>query len=145
MQQQVCVVLGLPQHKVTVRCKRTGGGFGGKERLLLSTGIDTDIVGSSRCFPALMASIAAVSLKRPVRFVLTREVDTATTGHRCFFGVDDVTLFEPGTRQALPTSSASTARDAFSLLDLIWQSMPAAPATSQSPGLMSSSSDKTLV
>ena len=44
VQQQVCVVLGLPQHKVTVRCKRTGGGFGGKERLLLSAGIDTDIV-----------------------------------------------------------------------------------------------------
>ena len=38
MQQQVCMVLGLPQHKVTVRCKRTGGGFGGKERLLLGRG-----------------------------------------------------------------------------------------------------------
>ena len=32
-----------------------------------------------------MAAIAAVSLKRPARFVLTREVDTATTGHRFFF------------------------------------------------------------
>ena len=120
MQQQVCMVLGLPQHKVTVRCKRTGGGFGGKERLLLSTGIDTVThYGSSRCFPALMAAIAAVSLKRPARFVLTREVDTATTGHRCFFDMDDVTMFDPGTRQALPTNSVSTARGDSSPLDLI--------------------------
>ena len=73
------MVLGLPQHKVTVRCKRTGGGFGGKERFL-SLGTEIDFF---RCFPALMAAIAAVTLKRPVRFVLTREVDTATTGHRC--------------------------------------------------------------
>ena len=80
------MVLGVPQHKVTVRCKRTGGGFGGKERLLLRAVINTDKF-FSRCFPALMAAIAAVSLKRPARFVLTREVDTATTGHRFFLAV----------------------------------------------------------
>ena len=129
------MVLGVPQHKVTVRCKRTGGGFGGKERLLLSAEMDTNRF--SRCFPALMAAIAAVSLRRPVRFVLTREVDTATTGHRCFLEMDSsvITLFDPGMRQVLPSNSVSTARGDSSLLDLIWPSMPAAPATSQSPGL----------
>ena len=93
--------------------------------------------GISRCFPALMAAIAAVSLRRPVRFVLTREVDTATTGHRCFLEMDSsvITLFDPGMRQVLPSNSVSTARAESSLLDLIWPSMPAAPATSQSPGL----------
>ena len=69
-----------------------------------------DTNGFSRCFPALMAATAAVSLKRPARFVLTREVDTATTGHRCFLEIDSVTLFDPGTRQVLPTNSVSTAR-----------------------------------
>lgn len=31
---QVCSVLGRPYHQVTVKCKRTGGAFGGKERWL---------------------------------------------------------------------------------------------------------------
>ena len=137
MQQQVCMVLGLPQHKVTVRCKRTGGGFGGKERCFFLKAhhrIPLSLFGS-RCFPALMAAIAAVTLKRPARFVLTREVDTSTTGHRCLVEIDNVTQFDPGTRQAQTTNSVSTALGNSSQLDLIWQSMLGAPATSQSPGL----------
>ena len=35
MQAAVCLVLGVPQHKVAVKCKRTGGAFGGKERCAL--------------------------------------------------------------------------------------------------------------
>ena len=93
------------------------------------------LFGSSRCFPALMAAIAAVTLKRPARFVLTREVDTSTTGHRCLVKIDNVTQFYPGTRQAQTTNSVSTALGNSSQLDLIWQSMLGAPATSQSPGL----------
>ena len=137
MQQQVCMVLGLPQHKVTVRCKRTGGGFGGKERCFFLKAHPGNPLSLfvSRCFPALMAAIAAVTLKRPARFVLTREVDTSTTGHRCLVEIDNVTQFDPGTRQAQTTNSVSTALGNSSQLDLIWQSMLGAPATSQSPGL----------
>ena len=52
-----------------------------QREVLLRHGTEIDF---SRCFPALMAAIAAVTLKRPVRFVLTREVDSSTTGHRCY-------------------------------------------------------------
>ena len=56
--------------------------------------------------------------------------------------MDSVTLFDPGTRQVLPSNSVSTAQGDSSLLDLIWQSMQAAPVTFQSPGLTHWSSDK---
>ena len=59
-------VLNIPQHKIIVKCKRAGGGFGGKER----------------CFVALMTAVAAHVMRRPCRMILTRDVDVDTTGHR---------------------------------------------------------------
>ena len=47
-----------------MKSKRTGGAFGGKERMMV----------------ALMTGVAASATKRPCRFALTREVDTDITG-----------------------------------------------------------------
>ena len=57
-------VLDVPQHRIIVKSKRTGGAFGGKERMMV----------------ALMTGVAAHATKRPCRFALTREVDTDITG-----------------------------------------------------------------
>jgi xanthine dehydrogenase molybdopterin-binding subunit B len=66
VQATIAAVLGLHQNKIIVKCKRTGGAFGGKER----------------CQVAIIAALAADKLGRPCRFVLPREVDVDITGHR---------------------------------------------------------------
>ena len=61
-------ILQVPYHKVVVRVKRLGGGFGGKESrsVFLSTGL----------------ALAAKKYKRPVRSMLSREEDMVVTGTR---------------------------------------------------------------
>ncbi|XP_025104170.1 xanthine dehydrogenase/oxidase-like isoform X3 [Pomacea canaliculata] len=68
VQQALSAVLGLPLHKVTVRTKRIGGGFGGKE-------LRAPLV-------ALPAAVAAVKCGRPVRCILTREEDMVMTSQK---------------------------------------------------------------
>ncbi|KAG6360941.1 hypothetical protein INS49_012009 [Diaporthe citri] len=64
----VSQILTVPNHKINVRVKRLGGGFGGKE---------------SRPVPlACYCALAAAKHNRPVRIMLTREEDMATTGQR---------------------------------------------------------------
>ena len=67
-QDFVAHVIGVPYHKVVVRVKRLGGGFGGKESrsVFLSAGL----------------AVAAHKFKRPVRGMLTREEDMVMTGTR---------------------------------------------------------------
>ena len=65
-QAKIAHVLGVPMHKIVVKAKRVGGGFGGKERPHI----------------ALMAAVAAKKVGRPVRLVLNRAEDMAMTGHR---------------------------------------------------------------
>ncbi|KAH7618960.1 putative Xanthine dehydrogenase 1 [Nannochloris sp. 'desiccata'] len=60
--------LGIPMHKVVVRTKRLGGGFGGKE--------------TRAAFLNAAAAVPAYILKRPVRLVLDRDEDMSMTGHR---------------------------------------------------------------
>lgn len=68
IQKQAAQVLGVSQSKITVRVKRIGGGFGGKEiRCLLV---------------ALPCVVASNKLKRPVRCTLTRQEDMIITGTR---------------------------------------------------------------
>ena len=62
---------GLKAHKVVVRMKRMGGGFGGKE--------------TRSVFASAAAAVAARSLNRPVRLTLSRSVDMKTTGQRHAF------------------------------------------------------------
>jgi xanthine dehydrogenase/oxidase len=65
-QTKLSRVLELPMHKIIVKIKRVGGGFGGKERM----------------HAALIAAVAAKKLGRPVRLVLTRKEDMETTGQK---------------------------------------------------------------
>lgn len=73
-QEFVAKALDLPQHKVTVRTKRIGGGFGGKE--------------SSSSIFAVPAAIGAVKLHRPVKIVMERFDDMAISGTRHPFRCD---------------------------------------------------------
>lgn len=64
-------VCGLPASKVLVKCKRMGGGFGGKE---------------SRSVPfACVAALSAHLLERPVSINIERDVDMSITGQRHAF------------------------------------------------------------
>ncbi|VDK30144.1 unnamed protein product [Gongylonema pulchrum] len=74
VQESVAQALGLAQHKVTVRTKRIGGGFGGKE--------------SSSCLFVVPAAIAAVKLHRPVKITMERFDDMAMSGTRHPFRCD---------------------------------------------------------
>jgi len=74
IQSIVSHVLAVPAHAVTVRCRRMGGGFGGKESQ-----------------PALIAAAAAVLARRtgrPVKLRLDREADMTITGKRHDFVAD---------------------------------------------------------
>ncbi len=65
-----------------MRCKRAGGGFGGK---------------AARFQEAYLASVAAHKFGRPVRLALNRNEDMETTGHRHELMVDyDVDFDEEG-------------------------------------------------
>ena len=67
-QTYVAQVCGVPANRVVAKVKRLGGGFGGKEtRSIQLAGI---------------ASVAAKKVKRPVRCMLNRDEDIATSGAR---------------------------------------------------------------
>ncbi len=66
-------VLGLPMHKVELEIRRLGGGFGGKE---------------STAVWIVAPAMAAFLLKRPVKLVLERNEDIATTGKRHAYEYD---------------------------------------------------------
>lgn len=61
-------VLGMPMNKIEVEVLRLGGGFGGKEDQATAWGV--------------MAALAAVKMKRPVKLVLSRHEDIIMTGKR---------------------------------------------------------------
>ena len=68
MQQLVAHALGWAAHRVTVTCRRMGGGFGGKE---------------SQSAPfACIAAIAALKLQRAVKLRVDRDDDFLITGRR---------------------------------------------------------------
>lgn len=68
IQHYVAKALGVSSNRVVVKCKRIGGGFGGKEtRPTLSI---------------IPATVAANKLGKPVRMVLERDVDMIMTGKR---------------------------------------------------------------
>jgi xanthine dehydrogenase/oxidase len=81
-------VTGVPANRITVRIKRLGGGFGGKE---------------TRSVPlSSILALAAHKTRRPVRYMLTREEDMVTSGQRHpFLGRWKVAVNKEGKIQAL--------------------------------------------
>ncbi len=69
----IAEVLGIPQSKVEFDIRRLGGGFGGKE---------------STAVWIVAPAMAAFILKRPVKLVLSRNEDIATTGKRHAYQYD---------------------------------------------------------
>jgi xanthine dehydrogenase/oxidase len=70
--QKFCAsVCAVAAAKIVVKCKRMGGGFGGKE--------------SRSAFVACAAALAASLLNRPVSINLDRDVDMSITGQRHAF------------------------------------------------------------
>jgi xanthine dehydrogenase large subunit len=67
-QMQVAHALGVEAHRVTIECRRMGGGFGGKE--------------TQGGLPACAAAIAARHLGRPVKLRYDRDDDILITGKR---------------------------------------------------------------
>ncbi|KAJ3328286.1 xylitol dehydrogenase, partial [Blyttiomyces sp. JEL0837] len=67
-QHMVAHVLGIPSNRVTVRVKRMGGGFGGKE--------------TRSVFLTCMLAVAAKKFGKPMRLMLSREDDMTITGTR---------------------------------------------------------------
>lgn len=67
-QTMVAAVLGLPANRVTCRVKRMGGGFGGKE--------------TRSIYLACALAVGAYRLNRPVRCMLDRHEDMASSGGR---------------------------------------------------------------
>jgi xanthine dehydrogenase large subunit len=96
VQMMVAEVLGVPFNHVICICKRMGGGFGGKE--------------TQAAQPAMMAALLAAKMRRPVRFVYSKDDDMRFTGKRhpfkiiykCGYGNDgkisalDLQLFSNG-------------------------------------------------
>jgi len=68
VQRTVARVLDLPMHKIEVDVTRLGGGFGGKEDQATAW--------------AVMASLAALKLNKPVKIILPRQEDIKITGKR---------------------------------------------------------------
>ncbi|KAK7462501.1 hypothetical protein BaRGS_00038470 [Batillaria attramentaria] len=68
IQSGISSILGVPQHKIVVRTKRLGGGFGGKQ-----------IPNATVTLPV---AVAANKVKRAVRCVLDRDEDMMMTGTR---------------------------------------------------------------
>lgn len=75
VQSLVAQALGISFNRVSVICKRMGGGFGGKE--------------TQAAQPAMFAALAAQATGKPARFVYNKDDDMRFTGKRhpfkCFY------------------------------------------------------------
>ncbi|KAF2368641.1 Xanthine dehydrogenase small subunit [Trinorchestia longiramus] len=95
-QSRIASALGVPANQVTVRVKRLGGGFGGKET--------RSILASAP------AAVAANVTGRPVRVVLERAEDMLMTGTRHpFFAKWRVSFNKQGVLQAVEMDLYSNA------------------------------------
>ncbi len=74
VQVGVAKVLGIPMHKIEVDVNRIGGGFGGKEDQATPWGA--------------MAALAAYTLRKPVKLILSRVDDFTMTGKRHPYSFD---------------------------------------------------------
>ncbi len=88
VQHWVAHALGIASHRVTVECRRMGGGFGGKE--------------TQAGHMAVWAALAALKTRAPVKLRLDRDDDFLITGKRHPFAYDyDVGFDDAGRITAL--------------------------------------------
>ncbi|MFH4973423.1 hypothetical protein AB6A40_000132 [Gnathostoma spinigerum] len=74
VQEVASLLSGIPRHKINVKVKRIGGGFGGKESV-------------SNLFAA-PTIVAALKMRKPIKLVLERNEDMAASGTRHPFRID---------------------------------------------------------
>ncbi|KAJ8045855.1 Xanthine dehydrogenase/oxidase [Holothuria leucospilota] len=87
-QMIISQVLNIPSNRVVCKTKRLGGGFGGKNMF--------------SCFHAARAAVSAKKVNRPVRAVLERHEDMATSGTRApLLGFYKIGFNKDGKLQAL--------------------------------------------
>ena len=82
VQHWIAHALGLESHRITVQCRRMGGGFGGKE--------------TQAGHMAVWACLAARKFSRPVKLRLDRDDDFIITGKRHPFEYDYTVGFDAG-------------------------------------------------
>ncbi len=82
VQHWIAHALGLESHRITVQCRRMGGGFGGKE--------------TQAGHMAVWACLAARKFSRPVKLRLDRDDDFMITGKRHPFEYDYTVGFDAG-------------------------------------------------
>eukprot|EP01113_Clastostelium_recurvatum_P030146 TRINITY_DN3652_c0_g1_i1.p1 TRINITY_DN3652_c0_g1~~TRINITY_DN3652_c0_g1_i1.p1 ORF type:complete len:1345 (-),score=361.69 TRINITY_DN3652_c0_g1_i1:322-4356(-) len=101
-QMLVAKILGLPANHITVKLRRMGGGFGGKE--------------TRSIYVSAAAALASYRLRQPVRLILDRDVDMATSGTRHpFLGRYKVGFTKEGKIMALDLSLYADAGHSFDL------------------------------
>ena len=94
VQHAVAHALAKPFHRITVQCRRMGGGFGGKE--------------SQPAQFACAAAVLALKTRRPVKLRLDRDADMLMTGKRHDFWVEyDVGFDSSGRLHGLKLMIAS--------------------------------------
>ncbi len=95
-QHVVAEVLGMPANRVVTKTRRLGGGFGGKE--------------TRSMFVSAACAVAAYHLRQPVRMILDRDIDFATSGARhAFKGKYRVGFDERGVLRGVETQLYSNA------------------------------------
>ncbi len=95
-QSVVAEVLGMPANRVIAKTRRLGGGFGGKE--------------TRSMFISAACAVAAYHLRQPIRMILDRDVDFATSGARhAFKGTYRVGFDDRGVLQGVDTKLYSNA------------------------------------
>jgi len=105
-QMLVASVLGVPANRVVCRVKRMGGGFGGKE--------------TRSVYVTTAVAVAAHCLDRPVRCILDRDVDMASSGGRHpFLGRYKVGCKKDGTITALDITLYSNAGNSTDLSNAV--------------------------
>ena len=104
VQNQIAHTLGLKRHKIIVKCKRIGGGFGGKERM----------------HNALIAALAARKVRKPIRLIFSRQEDMAVTGHKHETKVDYNVDFDEDGRILRSDFKALVNAGASTDLSVIW-------------------------
>ncbi|XP_071963028.1 xanthine dehydrogenase/oxidase-like isoform X1 [Antedon mediterranea] len=101
-QTTIANVLGVKYHKVNIRTKRLGGGFGGKE--------------TRSCNLSAALAVAARRVGRPLRCMLDRDEDMASTGTRhAFLGRYKVGFSNDGKIQSLKICLYSNSGNALDL------------------------------